>query len=72
MQAGFFKRAILSGLLFLAGIGWLTGAHAQSEMTIARTRGFDGVRPGVVAGSTVEADRIGGDGGWRRGARRHH
>jgi len=37
MQAGFFKRAILPGLLFLAGIGWLTGAHAQSEMTIART-----------------------------------
>lgn len=37
MQAGYFKRAILPGLLLLAGIGWLTGAHAQSEMTIART-----------------------------------
>lgn len=37
MQAGFFKRVILPGVLFLAGIGWLTGAHAQSEMTIART-----------------------------------
>lgn len=37
MQAGFFKRAMLPGLLLLAGIGWLTGAHAQSEMTIART-----------------------------------
>lgn len=37
MQAGVFKRAMLPGLLLLAGIGWLTGAHAQSEMTIART-----------------------------------
>lgn len=37
MQAGFFKHAMLSGLLLLAGIGWLTGAHAQSEITIART-----------------------------------
>lgn len=37
MQAGFFKRVTLSGLLLLASSGSLTGAHAQSEMTIART-----------------------------------
>lgn len=37
MQAGFFKRAMLPGLLLVAGIGWLTGAQAQAEMTIART-----------------------------------
>ena len=37
MQAGFFKYAMVRSLLLLAGIGWLTGARAQSEMTIART-----------------------------------
>lgn len=37
MQAGVFKRAMLPGLLLLAGIGWLTGSPAQSEMTVART-----------------------------------
>lgn len=37
MQAGFFKRVILPGVLLLVGIGGLTVAHAQSEMTIART-----------------------------------
>lgn len=37
MQAGFFKRAMLPGVLLLAGIAWLSGTRAQSEMTIART-----------------------------------
>lgn len=37
MQAGFFKYAMVPGLLFLASLGWLTGARAQSDMTIART-----------------------------------
>lgn len=38
MQTAYFKRAMLPGFLLLAGAGWLTGAaHAQSEMTIART-----------------------------------
>lgn len=37
MQAGFFKRATLPGLALLASVGWLTGAYAQFEMTIART-----------------------------------
>jgi hypothetical protein len=38
MQAGFFKRTILPGLLLLVGVGWLASAtRAQSEMTIVRT-----------------------------------
>lgn len=38
MQTGYFKQAILRGVMLLAGASWLaSAAHAQSEMTIART-----------------------------------